>query len=384
MPQRPINSVADAQRRAKRKLPRSVYDFIEGGTGAKHTLKQNTEAFNELLLWPRVASEMTKRSLATTVLGRELSLPVIISPAGFIRLAHPEGELGAARAAAAAGTAIGISTLSSYAIEDICAVAPNVWYQLYFAGGRSAAELAIERAKAAGCSALVLTLDGAASPNRERSYGTPFKVGLKEMLRFGPEMMLTPSWLIGFLRDGLSLKVPNVKTSRDGEPLSVGAASASLYANAPAWSDLPWIREQWQGPIVLKSILHPDDARRAVAEGADAIVVSNHGGNALDGAPPSIRALPGVVDAVGDEVEVLLDSGIRRGNDVVRALALGARAVLIGRAYVWGLAVAGSEGVSQVLDVLRRELDATLALVDRASVGDLDTSVLVDPPASIE
>jgi isopentenyl diphosphate isomerase/L-lactate dehydrogenase-like FMN-dependent dehydrogenase len=380
---RPIHSVAEARRRARRRLPRSVYDYIEGGTGGRTTLRDNARAFSEIALWPRVPAEMGARSLATTVLGRTLSMPVIVSPAGFIRIAHPGGELAAARAAAAAGTAIGISTLSSYAIEDICAAAPNVWYQLYFAGGRVAAELAIDRARAAGCSALVLTMDTAASPNRERGHRVrpvPTRVGLAEVLQYGPEMVRTPRWLLGFMRDGLSLNVPNVRTEPDGAPLSVGAASASMMGQGPAWSDLPWIRERWKGPLVVKSLLHPDDARRAVDEGADAIVVSNHGGNALDGAPPSIRALPAVVDAVGDATEVLLDSGIRRGSDVVRALALGARAVLVGRAYVWGLAAGGEKGVTEVLEVLRRELDATLALVGRRSVGELDPSVLVDPP----
>jgi isopentenyl diphosphate isomerase/L-lactate dehydrogenase-like FMN-dependent dehydrogenase len=383
--QRRIRSVDDAQLLAKRRLPRSVYEYIEGGTEGEVTVRANRRAFEEVTFRPKAAVLFGERDLTTTVLDTPLSMPVIVAPAGYIRMAHRDGERGAARAAGEAGVAIGISTLSSYPIEEITgATTAPVWYQLYFAGGRTGAEIAIDRARAAGCRALVLTVDLAAAAGRERRLrggGVPTRVDLGNALRYAPEMVLRPRWLADFLRDGLRLDVPNVRTAPDGPSLSAAEASRSMREHAPTWDDMGWIRERFGGPVIVKGILRADDARRAVDAGAAAVVVSNHGGNALDGTPPTLRVLPEILAEVGDEVEVLVDGGVRRGGDVVKALAMGARAVLVGRAYVWGLAAAGETGVAQVLGVLRDGIDRTLALLGCPSVAELDRSYVDVPPA---
>jgi isopentenyl diphosphate isomerase/L-lactate dehydrogenase-like FMN-dependent dehydrogenase len=383
--QRRIRSVDDAQLLAKRRLPRSVYEYVEGGTEGEVTVRANRRAFEEVTFRPKAAVLYGERDLTTTVLGCPLSMPVVVAPAGYIRMAHRDGELGAARAAGEAGIAVGISTLSSYPIEEItAATTAPVWYQLYFAGGRAGAEIAIDRARDAGCQALILTVDLAAAAGRERRLrggGVPTRVDLRNALRYAPEMVVRPAWLIDFLRDGLRLDVPNVRTEPEGPALSAAEASKSMRNAAPTWDDMGWVRERWGGPLVVKGLLRADDARRAVDAGAAAVVVSNHGGNALDGTPPTLRVLPEIVAAVGDDVEVLVDGGIRRGGDVVKALAMGARAVLVGRAYVWGLAAGGEAGVAQVLRVLRDGIDRTLALLGCPSVGALDASYLDVPPA---
>jgi isopentenyl diphosphate isomerase/L-lactate dehydrogenase-like FMN-dependent dehydrogenase len=323
-----------------------------------------------------------KPDLRTEVLGQELAMPIVLAPAGYIRLAHRDGEAGAARAAARAGVPIGVSTLASHDVFDITATGASTWYQLYFAGGRDGAEVAIDRAREAGCRALIVTLDLAASAARERMLrggAIPTSVNLANAARYAPELVRRPSWLRDFMRDGLRLDVPNVRTERDGPPLTAAEASKSMRASAPRWEDFAWLRERWQGPLIAKGLLRPEDARRAIDVGADAIVVSNHGGNALDSTPPTIEVLPGIVDAVGGAVDVLVDGGIRRGSDVVKALAFGARAVLIGRAYIWGLAAGGEAGVERVLRLLRDDVSRTLTLLGCPSVADLDRSY-VDAP----
>ena len=378
-----IFSVADAERLARRQIPRSVREFFEGGTEAALTVSENRRAFEDVGFRPRAAVSFDRRDLASTVLGQGLSMPVIVAPAGFIRLAHRDGDVGLARAAGKVGTATAVSTLSSCAIEDVCAASTGpIWYQVYFAGGRGAAELAIERARAAGCKALLVTVDLAGHLRRETGKlggAVPGRIDLRNAWRYGPEMLLRPRWLAGFLRGGLSLEVPNVQAGPDGPALSVAEASAGMRASAPTWDDLGWIREAWPGPLALKGIVRPDDARRAVDGGVEGIVVSNHGGNALDGTMATLRALPAVVDAVGSQIEVLMDGGIRRGTDIAKALALGARAVLVGRACAWGLAAAGTAGVERVLELLRDGLDNTLALLGCPSVHDLDPSYLELP-----
>lgn len=379
---RSFNSVDQAQALAKRRVPTSVYRFIEGGNEAEITVRANRAAFEAIGLLPRAAVMHPKPDLRTTVVGQELSMPVIVSPAGSIRMAHPDGEIGAARAAGNAGTAIGISTLSSHDIFDITKASSGpVWYQLYFAGGREGAEVGIERAQRAGCSALIVTVDLAVSAGRERLLRggkIPTGVNLRNAITYAPELLPRPRWLLDFMRDGMRLSVPNVRTSLDGPPLTPIESSKSMRTNAPEWHDLAWIREHWNGPIILKGLLSVDDARRAVDHGMDAIVVSNHGGNALDSTPATAKVLPGIVDAVGDQVEVLVDGGIRRGGDVVKALALGARAVLIGRAYVWGLAANGEPGVERVLELFRDSLRRTLTLLGCPSVQALDRSFLTE------
>ncbi|HEV8297008.1 MAG TPA: alpha-hydroxy acid oxidase [Acidimicrobiales bacterium] len=380
-----FHSVDQAQAVARRRIPRSVYRYIEGGTEEERTVRANRDAFGEILFRPRAAVHHPSHDLYTTVLGHELAMPVIVSPAGYIRLAHRGGEVAAARAAGAAGIPAGVSTLSSYPIGAVAAASSGpVWYQVYFAGGRAGAEIAIDRAAEAGCTALIVTVDVAVAAGRERALrggGTPTKVDLRNALLYAPEMILRPRWLVDFLRDGLRLDVPNVRATPTGPPLSAAEASKSMRRAAPTWADFDWIRRRWHGPLVIKGILRAEDARLAVDVGADAIVVSNHGGNALDGTPSALRVLPEIVGAVGDDIEVLVDGGVRRGADVAKAVALGARAVLIGRAYIWGLAAAGEPGVARVLEILRDGLERTLALLGCPSVSALDRSY-IEVPAS--
>lgn len=379
-----LTSVAQARREAKRKLPRSVYWWTEAGTERRQTVRDNREGFREIGLRARVPDSHEPRGLATTVLGRELSMPVVTTPAGFIRIAHPDGELGVARAAEAAGTACGIGILASYAIEEITAAASDVWFQLYMIGGREGSAVAIERAKAAGCRALIVTVDFAALSGPmdvpRGQAGVPDRVDLATALRYAPEMALRPLWALNFLRAGLELTFPNAPPVGGEAVLTAGQAAAGIMAHPPTWDDIAWVRRQWDGPLVVKGITDVDDARRAVAEGADAISVSNHGGNSLDGSVATIRALPAIAEAVGGEIEVLLDGGVRRGSDVVKALALGARAVLIGRPYIWALAAGGEEGVRQILEVYRQGIAGTLTLLGCPSVGDLGPSNLRLPP----
>jgi isopentenyl diphosphate isomerase/L-lactate dehydrogenase-like FMN-dependent dehydrogenase len=377
-----LTSVEAARRIAKRKLPFSVYRFIEGGNEDEQTVRANREGFQEIGFRPRVPHDRLPRDLRTTVLGQELSMPVVISPAGFIRIAHPDGELAVARAAAAAGIAIGVSTLASYPIEAITAIAPNVWFQVYMVGGRAGTEIAVERAWQAGCRVLVITVDLAAgtggSDRPSTKSGVPGRVDLRTALRYAPEMVRRPAWAISFLRGGLELAIPNA-ASGDGQPMSVAQGSAAIRESPPTWDDIEWLRARWDGPLVIKGIVTGEDARRAVDLGADAVSVSNHGGNALDGGPAAIRALPEVAEAVDGRIEVLLDGGVRRGGDVVKAVALGAKAVLIGRAYVWALAAGGEEGVRQVLALFRKGIDGTLTLLACPSVGALDRSYVTLP-----
>ena len=377
-----INSVEDAQRLAKRRLPPSVYNMIVGPRNDGATARDNLRAFAEVGFRPRAAALHQKRELATTVLGQSIAFPVIIAPTGHVRMAHRDGELGAAKAAGMMGTAIGISTFSGYAIEDIAAATSGpVWYQLYYAGGRSGVEFGIERAKAAGCTALIITVDLAGTTYNRGAGEIPASINLRNMLRWAPEVLTRPRWLFDFMRDGMRLEVPNVRKSAQHAPMSMVEGMRSMFNLAFTWDDMAWIRQAWSGPIIVKGIMNGDDARRAIDAGANAIVVSNHGANALNGVPGTLRALPEVVRAANGRAEVLLDSGVRSGVDVVKALALGARAVLIGRAYIWGLAAGGTAGVERILRIFREDIDTTVALLGCSSIHELDASHL-DLPAA--
>lgn len=378
MARTPLTSVAQARRLAKRRLPGSVYNFIEGGNEARVTVRANVDAFSDIGFRPQVASDLAPRDLRTTVLGREISMPVITTPAGFIRIAHRDGELGVARAAAAAGIPTGVSILASEPIESITAVNPDTWFQLYLIGGREGTARAIERAKAAGVRVLMVTVDLAAGTggNDERPIAMPpGRISAGAAVRYAPEMITHPRWALSFMRGGLDLIAPNAP-GRDGSPMTIAQGSAALREFPPTWEDIAFIREQWSGPLVVKGIVTGDDARRAADLGADAVSVSNHGGNGLDGSPATIRALPEVVNAVGDRIEVLMDGGVRRGGDVVKAVALGARAVLIGRPYIWAMAADGEQGVVDILATFRKGINGTLMLLDRASIAELDASAL--------
>jgi L-lactate dehydrogenase (cytochrome) len=312
------------------------------------------------------------------VVGSDLSFPALLAPVGFSRVMHPDGETGAARAAGAAGTVFILSTLSGHRLEDVRAASRGpVWYQLYPLGGRGAAEGALERARAAGFSALVITVDTPVVGMRERDFRNGLNQllsgSLRERLPFLPQFLARPRWLASFLRDRTSPRFPNIVVPGQG-PVELLDVSAALAQAAIAWEDLRWIREVWRGPIVIKGVLTAEDARRAVDEGAEAIVVSNHGGRQLDGVPASLRALPEVVKAVGGRAEVLMDGGVRRGGDILKAICLGARAVLVGRAYAYGLAAAGEAGVTRALEILRNDVERTLKLLGCRSPADLDRS----------
>ncbi len=376
-----FETVAEAQRRARRTLPRSVYKAIVAGSERGTTLKDNLAAFDELGFAPHIAQAPGERDQTASVMGQQLSLPVMISPTG-VQAVHPEGEVAVARAAAARGTAIGLSSFASKPVEEVVAANPQTFFQSYWAGSRDRITQRLERAKAAGVAGLILTLDWSFSHGRD--WGSPVipdKLDLKTMLALAPETIIRPRWLLSYARAGgpPGLTVPNMTIRGEEPPTFFGAYGEWMLTPPPSWEDLRWLVSWWDGPVMIKGIARPDDARRAVETGATAISVSNHGGNNLDGQPASIRTLPAIAEAVGGQIEIVLDSGIRRGSDVVKALALGARATMIGRAHLWGLAANGQAGVENVLDVLRGGIDSALRGLGRVSVGELESSDVLVP-----
>jgi isopentenyl diphosphate isomerase/L-lactate dehydrogenase-like FMN-dependent dehydrogenase len=378
-----VVSIADFRPMARRRLPKAVFDYLDGGAEGEVTLRENCRVFEDITFRPRHAVALESCDLGTRVLGFDLSLPFLLAPVGYSRLMHPSGEVAAARSAGAAGTAYILSTISGHKLEDVKAGSRGpVFYQLYLMGGRGAAEAVIERARVAGFSALVVTIDTAVAGIRERDY----RNGMKEMISGGllakipfiPEVMSHPRWLIGYLRDGGLPGLPNVVIPGQGQ-MPLVDINAALARAAVTWADLDWIRKLWSGPIVVKGVLTGDDARRAIDAGAAAVSVSNHGGRQLDHLPSSLRVLPEVVAAVNGQAEVWMDGGIRRGTDIVKAICMGARAVLCGRAYAYGLAAAGEAGVARAIEILRTDLDRTLRLLGCSSVAALDRSYLNIP-----
>jgi len=377
-----FTTVLQAQRLAKKRLPKSVYVSLISGSEQGLTLDENVAAFSELTFAPLAAGLAPKRDLSTTVMGQELALPVIIAPTG-VQAIVPDGEIAVARAAASRGTAIGISNFASKPVESVVAANPKTFSQFYWIGDRDRMGECIERARAAGSVGLIFTGDYSFAQGA-RDWGTPSmprRVDLRTMLRFAPEALPRPRWLARFLRAGQlpDLQTPN--TVALGAPVPTIGESIPIWASTPpaTWEDIRWLREQWGGPFMIKGVTRLDDARRAVDAGVTAISVSNHGGNNLDGTVAPIRLLPDIAEAVGDQIEVLLDSGVRRGSDVVKAIALGARAVLIGRAYLWGLAADGQAGVEKVLDILRAGIDASMLGLGRSSLHELNPDDLHIP-----
>jgi heme/flavin dehydrogenase (mycofactocin system) len=376
-----FETVAVAQRRARKRLPRSVYGALVAGAEKGLTTGDNVAAFSELGFAPHVAGLPATRSMNTTVMGQPISLPVIISPTG-VQAVHPDGEVAVARAAAARGTAMGLSSFASKPVEDVIAANPQTFFQMYWVGDRDEMAARMERARTAGAVGLIATLDWSFSFGRD--WGSPHipeTLTFKEAMRFSPEALTHPRWLYNFLKTGHipDLTVPNLPAGGEPAPTFFGAYGRWQQSAPPSWEDVAWLREQWGGPFMLKGVTRIDDAKRAIDAGVTAISVSNHGGNNLDGTPATIRMLPDIARTAGDQVEVLLDGGIRRGGDVAKALALGARAVMIGRAYLWGLAANGQAGVENVLDLLRAGLDSSLLGLGHASITDLNPTDLVIP-----
>jgi isopentenyl diphosphate isomerase/L-lactate dehydrogenase-like FMN-dependent dehydrogenase len=380
-----VVNIADLRRMAQERLPKAVFDYMDGGAEAESTLAENCRAFSDVLFRPRCAVAMCECDLRTRVLGHEISMPLMLAPVGYSRLMHPEGEIAAARAAGEAGTGYTLSTISGHKLEDVKAASKGpTFYQLYLMGGRAAAEGALDRARRAGFSALVITVDTPVAGMRERDR----RNGMRELMGsspfakvpFLPEILAHPGWLFSFLLDGGVPKLANVVIPGKG-PMEMNDVGAALAESTVTWQDLKWIREIWPGPIVVKGLLTGDDARRAVDEGVAAVVVSNHGGRQLDSVFPSLRALPEIAAAVNGRVEVLMDGGVRRGSDVVKALCLGARAVLIGRAYAFGLGAAGHAGVTRALQILRADIERTIRLLGCPAMSALDRSYVELPSA---
>ncbi len=357
-----------------------VFDYVDGGAEDELTMSENTAAFREIAFKPRMAVGSLEPSLSVRVFGTPLSLPVILAPCGLVRLMHPDGPAGAAQAAASRGTISVLSTVSGASLESVASASSGpMWFQLYAAGGRTEAERLIERATNSGFGALVVTVDTPVIGRRERDvrHGIepPLRINSRGVVRLGPQVLARPVWAWRMARDGLQMLGGGARGAATvtSEP---SVLRVSSVASPFRWSDIEWMRGQWNGPLLVKGILTSEDAERAVACGADGVIVSNHGGRQLEGAPATLRVLPEVVAAVGDQVEVLIDGGIRRGSDVVKAIALGARAVLVGRPYLYGLAAAGRPGVEQVIDILRDEMARTLALLGCPGVDALDSGWL--------
>lgn len=382
-------NIHDFRRLARRRLPAVVFDYIDGGAEDERTLRANEQAFAEVVFRPRQcvppALDPGTAALRTTVLGTTYELPFLLAPVGFCRMFYPRGESAAAAAATAAGTAYILSTFSGTTLENVRAAATGpLWYQLYVPGGRAVAEATIARARAAGYAVLVVTIDTPVSGMRERDVrrgaGPLLRGDLLASLPHLWQFVTRPRWVAGYLADGAPRVFPNVELPGVGA-MPCGDTSVLLEKTTVTWRDLAWIRDAWAGPLVVKGVHTGDVARQAADAGADAVVVSNHGGRQLDGVAASLRVLPEVVAAVGDRIEVLMDGGIRRGADVVKARCLGARAVLVGRAYAWALGAAGGPGVARAIQILRTDLLRTLRLLGCDSIAALDAS-LIETPSS--
>jgi isopentenyl diphosphate isomerase/L-lactate dehydrogenase-like FMN-dependent dehydrogenase len=371
-------SIDDLRELARRRVPRIVFSYIDGGADGEWTLRENRRAFDTIMFRPHQAAAVPACDLRSRVLGTELSMPLLLAPVGYLRVLHPDGEIAAAHAAGRAGVGFILSTVSGHRLEDVKAGSTaQVWYQLYLTGGRAAAESAMRRAMDAGYTVLVITIDSTVIGHREREL----RDGMEQLLRgniwskipFTPQVLTRPRWLIRFILDGGLPDMPNIVSPETGA-LRVRDAHTAMKREAFFWDDMQWIRALWKGPLVIKGVLSADDAKRSVDHGAAAVVVSNHGGRQLDGVPASLQVLPEVVAAVKGQAEVLMDSGIRRGSDIVKAICLGARAVLCGRAFAYGLAAGGEAGVTLALEMLRSDLERSLKLLGCRSVDALNES----------
>lgn len=375
-------SIEDLRRIARKRLPRVVFDFIDGGAQDEVTLRANTGDFESLTLRPRMMVDVSKRKTEVELFGQKLAAPIVLSPVGLTGLAVPKGELHAAKAAKAAGIGYCLSTNSSVSIEEIAQETRHpFWFQLYVMKDRGLSKSMMERAKAAGCNVLVVTVDLATHGRRERDIRNGFSIPPRLSLPDIVNAAMRPGWLYAALT-GPRLTFANYTPSGDQGFIDLAKHIASLFDPALSWKDIEWMKSVWGGPVVIKGILRGDDAELAIQHGADGISVSNHGGRQLDGSPSAIRALPEVVEAVRGRVPVLIDSGVRRGIDIIRARALGATAVLVGRAFVYGLAARGPSGAGEAIGMLRNELDNAMALLGIPDLDAVDRSILLDPPTA--
>lgn len=372
-------TIEDLRVLAERRVPRMFYDYADSGAWTEGTYRANETDFARIKLRQRVAVDMTNRTLGSTMIGQPVSMPVALAPTGLTGMQHADGEIHAARAANKAGVPFTLSTMSICSLEDIANhTGAPFWFQLYVMKDRDFIARLIQRAKAAHCSALVLTLDLQILGQRHKDIRNGLSAPPKPTLANILNLMTKPRWCLGMLdtpRRTFGNIVGHAKGV--GDLSSLSSWTAEQFDPALSWDDVKWIKDLWGGKLILKGILDPEDAELAVKSGADALIVSNHGGRQLDGALSSIAALPSIVDAVGGRMEVLMDGGIRSGQDVIKALALGAKGVFIGRAFLYGLGAMGEEGVTRCLDIIRKELDITMALCGKRDILDVDKSILV-------
>ena len=384
---KPIETVAEAQRRAKKLLPKDVYTALQAGSDSGVTMRANQAAFEEVGLIPRVGADLpSELELKTTFMGQSIDLPVVIAPAAAQAM-HPDGEVGVARAARRAGTAMGLSNFASMPVEDVAAANPNTFAHVYLSGDRDTIAARVERFRRAGVKGLIFTMDlsGGRVAQQPRDWGSPVYpdgLNLLSAVKYAPMAIANPTWILRYIRRGVvpGLNAPNMTTKDGRVPTLVGGLYEWVATHNPTWDDMAWLSDLWGGPFMIKGLVTPDDARRAIDVGATAIGVSNHGGNNLDTTPSPLRFLPAVVDAVGDQTEIVFDSGIRRGTDVVKALALGAQSVMIGRPWFYGLSVDGERGVFEVLDTFKTTIERALVGLGKSSIHDLDASDVVLPP----
>ena len=375
-----FETVLEAQRRTKSFLPPSVYAALVAGSERGRTPQENMDAFAQLQFAPHVAGHQPERDMSTTIMGVPSSMPVMISPTG-VQAIRPEGEVAVAKAAQARGIPMGLSSFASKPIEEVAAANENTFFQMYWTGSREAMVQRMERARAAGAVGLISTTDWSFSIGRDwGSPAIPEQMTFEAIYKMAPEGIRRPAWTATWLKSGLpDLTAPNLKPADGPAPTFFQAYGEWSQTSPPSWEDIEWLRKEWGGKFMLKGVTRIDDAKRAVDIGVDAISVSNHGGNNLDTTPASIRCLGPIADTVGDQIEVLLDGGVRRGGDVAKALAFGARAVMIGRAYLWGLGANGQTGVENVLDLLRMGLDSALLGLGHSSVSQLSRDDFLIP-----
>jgi len=374
-----ITCIEDLRVLARRRVPRMFYDYADSGSWTESTYRANQDDFQRILLRQRVAINMQGRSTAASMIGQPVAMPVALAPTGLTGMQHADGEILAARAARAFGVPFTLSTMSICSIEDVAQHAgPGFWFQLYVMRDRDFIERLIDRAKAAGCGALMLTLDLQIVGQRHKDIKNGLSTPPKPTLANLAHLATRPRWLLGMLgtqRRRFGNLYGHVKSISDAS--SLGAWIASQFDPRLNWNDVEWIKKRWGGKLILKGIMEPEDARLAAATGADALIVSNHGGRQLDGAPSSIHALPAIVAAAGKQIEVHMDGGIRGGQDVLKAWALGARGTYIGRAFLYGLGAAGEAGVTRALQIIHKELDLSMAFCGRTRIEDVDQDILL-------